>query len=239
MVGKKSGMPKYVDVYNKLLKNIIDGTYPEGSKLPTENELSEQLNVSRMTLRQSLLLLKEDGFIETRQGSGNYVKSEKNIKESHIIDSKSISISNIIDREIKSIEYELEILPSTEYIKKIFKVNKSVYIEVHGVFYDNDNKAVACSLNMILTDIIEKYNIDLNCIDEVKEFLEIVADKNEFKRELEFKIVPNSQLAKRHNVKSEYSMYMLVVENIKDKENNIMLHNKYYVPAEIVNIVIN
>lgn len=55
---------------------ILDGAYPPQEKLPTEKELSRQLNVSRSSLREALRFLESEGLIETRRGSGIYVTSD-------------------------------------------------------------------------------------------------------------------------------------------------------------------
>lgn len=61
-------------VYESILATIADGTYPLGSKLPTEHSLCEKFGVSRPVLRQALRQLREDDVIQSRQGSGSYVK---------------------------------------------------------------------------------------------------------------------------------------------------------------------
>ncbi|NQW00281.1 MAG: FadR family transcriptional regulator [Rhodospirillales bacterium] len=60
-------------VYERILSKIVDGEFPENSKLPTEIELSKQLQVSRPVLRQALARLRQDEVISSRQGSGSYV----------------------------------------------------------------------------------------------------------------------------------------------------------------------
>mgnify|MGYP003517847627 CR=1 FL=1 len=55
---------RYVKVYNKLFKMINEGTFPKGSRLPSEPNLAKSLGVSRTTLRQALSLLKDDGLIK-------------------------------------------------------------------------------------------------------------------------------------------------------------------------------
>lgn len=60
-------------VYEMIIGKIVDGTFPENSKLPTELELSKKFNVSRPVLRQALAQLRQDEVISSRQGSGSYV----------------------------------------------------------------------------------------------------------------------------------------------------------------------
>jgi GntR family transcriptional repressor for pyruvate dehydrogenase complex len=52
---------------------ILLGTFSAGEKLPAEQELSEQLNVGRSSIREALRVLEAEGLIEVRRGSGAYV----------------------------------------------------------------------------------------------------------------------------------------------------------------------
>ena len=64
---------KHVKVYDHLYSMIKDGAFPAGSQLPSEPDLAVQMDVSRMTLRKALSLLREDGLIQNIQGKGNFV----------------------------------------------------------------------------------------------------------------------------------------------------------------------
>lgn len=61
-------------VYEALLKRIVSGHYKPGERIPSENELREEFNVSRNTLRGALKRLNAMGVLETRRGDGSYVK---------------------------------------------------------------------------------------------------------------------------------------------------------------------
>jgi GntR family transcriptional regulator len=60
---------RYQDVALELRKAISDGTYPPGSRLPSENELAERFGVARSTIRHALALLGEDGVVASHQGA--------------------------------------------------------------------------------------------------------------------------------------------------------------------------
>ncbi len=60
--------------YDQLLDMIVHGTLKPGERLPSENELKNQLNVSRNTLRTVLNRLNVLGVLETRRGDGTYVR---------------------------------------------------------------------------------------------------------------------------------------------------------------------
>jgi DNA-binding FadR family transcriptional regulator len=61
-------------VFETLLKDIVGGTYPSGTRLPAERELSRQLGASRPTLREALRRLGEWNLVEPRRGSGVVVR---------------------------------------------------------------------------------------------------------------------------------------------------------------------
>ncbi len=61
-------------VFEQMQGLLIEGTWHPGDRLPSENELSTTFGVSRMTIRQAMQKLKALGLIETRTGSGSFVR---------------------------------------------------------------------------------------------------------------------------------------------------------------------
>ncbi len=66
--------PPYQQVATKLRAAILTGKLAPGERLPTQVELSKTYGVARMTIQQALRLLRDDGLIATRQGSGMFVR---------------------------------------------------------------------------------------------------------------------------------------------------------------------
>lgn len=66
----------YVEVYRKILRAIQNGEYPENSPLPAERYLCDRYHVSRTTIRQALMLLKDADVIYTVQGNGTFIKPQ-------------------------------------------------------------------------------------------------------------------------------------------------------------------
>jgi len=64
---------KYLTIHRELQKEIQSGALEEGSKLPTEYEISAKYGVSRPTVTKALNALRDEGFITRRKGSGSYV----------------------------------------------------------------------------------------------------------------------------------------------------------------------
>lgn len=66
--------PPYQQVAASLRNAITTRTFQPGDKLPSQAELSKQFGVARMTVQQALRLLKEEGLVASRQGSGMFVR---------------------------------------------------------------------------------------------------------------------------------------------------------------------
>src|SRR5512142_674793 len=66
--------PKYLRVLNGLRERIEDGTYAPGAALPSEAQIATEFDVSRPTVLKALGILKQDGWIESQQGKGHFVR---------------------------------------------------------------------------------------------------------------------------------------------------------------------
>ncbi len=53
-----------LSIYNDLLSKIEKGIFKPGMKIPSENQLVEQYETSRETIRKALNLLSEHGYIQ-------------------------------------------------------------------------------------------------------------------------------------------------------------------------------
>ena len=73
--GKKTKLSEQTS--DRLYEMIVDEQrYAPGSKLPNENELSRNLQVSRTTLREAISFLVAQGVLEIRRGKGTFVAEE-------------------------------------------------------------------------------------------------------------------------------------------------------------------
>ncbi len=76
-LNENSTVPLYLQV-EATLKEMIDETiFSLGDQIPSERELSEQLGVSRMTVRRAIQNLTDHGLLERRSTSGTYVRQPK------------------------------------------------------------------------------------------------------------------------------------------------------------------
>ena len=66
--------PPYQQVAQALRAAILTRTVAPGDRLPSLTELATRYNVARMTVQQAMRLLREEGLIVSRQGSGVFVR---------------------------------------------------------------------------------------------------------------------------------------------------------------------
>src|SRR5512135_3715742 len=70
---RTDGVPIYIQIRESLRDEITKGDLKRGEQLPSENELAAKYNVSRMTIRESIEDLVEEGLLYRRHGVGTFV----------------------------------------------------------------------------------------------------------------------------------------------------------------------
>jgi GntR family transcriptional regulator len=75
-LNRVGGLPLHRQLADRLRGQILDGHLPSGSRLPTEAELGQRYGVTRPTIRQAVAQLRAEGWIETRQGAGSFVRDQ-------------------------------------------------------------------------------------------------------------------------------------------------------------------
>ncbi|GAF41050.1 Transcriptional regulator [Agrilactobacillus composti DSM 18527 = JCM 14202] len=69
--------PIYIEIHNQIRLDIEAGKWRVGQRIPAERDLAKKFGVSRMTLRQAIQTLVDEGILERHVGSGTYVASAK------------------------------------------------------------------------------------------------------------------------------------------------------------------
>jgi GntR family transcriptional regulator len=77
IMNPESPLPLYAQLESLLATEIAQGTLPQGSRLPNEEQLIERYQVSRTTVRQTIQNLVRRGLIEIRRGKGTFVLEPK------------------------------------------------------------------------------------------------------------------------------------------------------------------
>ncbi|KMK76079.1 GntR family transcriptional regulator [Alkalihalobacillus pseudalcaliphilus] len=71
-ISRKKG-PLYLQIRNVLKDRILHGFYPIGENIPSEIQLEEEFEVSKITIRNAIKELVQEGFLEKKSGKGTKV----------------------------------------------------------------------------------------------------------------------------------------------------------------------
>jgi GntR family transcriptional regulator len=118
-------IPLYYQLENVLREKIASGAFAPGERLPTESELIKQYGDSRITVRQALGTLAEEGMIERQQGRGTFVAQRRTRKLkfdgiTHLTGSLDELIEMGMDASVKILEFNRVEADKNE--AEIFKV---------------------------------------------------------------------------------------------------------------------
>ncbi|MBB6283283.1 phosphonate metabolism transcriptional regulator PhnF [Geobacillus subterraneus] len=77
MIDKQSPVPIYYQLEQYMKEKIEKGEWQPGEMIPSERELAETYHISRMTVRQAVNNLVNDGYLIRRRGKGTFVAAKK------------------------------------------------------------------------------------------------------------------------------------------------------------------
>lgn len=77
VIDKDSVIPLYFQVKEYLKNQIQSGVYTESEMIPSERELSEEFGINRLTVRQAINELVQEGFLYRQRGVGTFVSKPK------------------------------------------------------------------------------------------------------------------------------------------------------------------
>ena len=79
LIDPTSDRPIYRQIADHLRAGIREGRYPEGTPLPSESQLAEIYDVTRMTARQAVDVLKNEGLVRSEHGRGVFVRQRPTV----------------------------------------------------------------------------------------------------------------------------------------------------------------
>ncbi|UTR15319.1 GntR family transcriptional regulator [Salipaludibacillus sp. LMS25] len=77
MIDKNSPIPIYYQLEEKIKTQIDQGELQPGDMLPSEREYASHYAISRMTVRQAITKLVNDGYVYRKKGTGTFVAAKK------------------------------------------------------------------------------------------------------------------------------------------------------------------
>ena len=194
-------IPKFAQIKQFIVDKIRSGAWQENQRVPSENELSTQFKVSRMTARRALSELTEAGILTRSQGLGTFVASFKS-------QSSLLEIKNIAD-EVKERNgnYNCNVL-ILESINAIAPIAIALGVEVDSVVYrsvivHNENNSPLQLEERFVNPALARGYLQQNFSDLTPhEYLSGVAPLTQARHTVEA-IMPNNEMCQWLNLYNE------------------------------------
>lgn len=176
MINKYSNVPLYSQLKQLIIQKIESGEYPGDSKIPSEQELCEQYDISRPTVRQAISELTSNGYLYKEKGKGTFVarsKSKVDIKNYTGFTDSILDNQNPGQYDIMSLRTVT--LSEAQFLEKVFGIQgnseKTEFAEISFVTKEDKNILSYCSSYIPLVlfpDIIEDIKDKKTSVDILK-----------------------------------------------------------------------
>ncbi|HOT31396.1 MAG TPA: GntR family transcriptional regulator [Petrotogaceae bacterium] len=131
-----NNIPIYYKIYQILKARIEKNEYKE--KLPTENELCQEFNVSRLTMRNALQELKRERILSSHKGRGTYIIQKKREEEISSLAGLSEEASQE-GRKVSSLVLHNALISPPSYVFEKFEMpTKGMVLLIERVRYLDD-----------------------------------------------------------------------------------------------------
>lgn len=164
-------IPNYVKIYDIIFNLISQGALTNGDVMPSENTLARHWNVSRGTVRMAMRKLEEDGYIHKTQGKQAVVSTyaDQTQKGMHWI--YNLCVENCLDT-IEETRVEITYQACGVYVAHELGYEKPGFLVVCvSTDYYAKNSHVANAVTIFNAQYLEKFNLDTNNEEEIKQFV--------------------------------------------------------------------
>ena len=176
--------PKFLVIKQHIFSNIEQGVWPENHKVPSENELAEQFNVSRMTARRALQELTDQNVLFRTKGLGTFVASFKS-------QSSLLEIKNIADEiRARGHAYQAQLVQLSsvtlpEALQPLFGLKAGAKVYYSEILHFENEQPIQLEQRYVNAQIAPNY-LDLNFNETTPhEYLSKVAPLTEATHEIE------------------------------------------------------
>ena len=171
------GTPKYKTIYDQIVKFILTNVWPVGSNMKSENELIKLFGVSRLTIRNVLNILENEGRILRSRGKATLIL-DRLLQNNNRSEIKDFSVTLNADYKLIDVEVVKNNLikkfknsSSLYYIKRLRRLkNNELYLISRAyipfeIIGDNVNKKIFKDKNL-LEVLINQFKIKISRSDQ-------------------------------------------------------------------------
>lgn len=223
--------PKYVQVYNQIMQMIKRSQFAPGSKLPSEEILADEFEVSRVTLRTALSLLKEDGVIKSIHGQGHFVNTTEAENSNQGIEVLGFPLLKSITVPVESRDTYYHENDGSVFTDKLFNVAGKPYLTLN-IWYQNNDQNIANCLSILLPETANRFGIDLEDGNQIIQFIEKDIYRIASNSKLTISVSERLPQTFRRDFLNNDPL-ILITEDIYAVNGSVLMQNKYYIPATV------
>ena len=184
VLSKSEKPAKYTVIKQHICQNIESGKWPQHFKIPSENELTQQFDVSRMTARRALQELTEQGILVRAQGSGTFVNTYKS--QSSLLEIRNIS-DEIKERGHKHHAKQLVLKQTavTDEVTILLNLKNNEHVYLSQILHFENDKPIQLEQRYVNATLVPEYLLQDFTITTPHEYLSAVAPLTEATHEIE------------------------------------------------------
>lgn len=108
----RSRVPLYIQVASVMRQRIENGHWLEGDKISTLEQLEAEFGVARVTIRQAIELLREEGLLDAQQGRGTFVSGRpKHNRWLNLANDFETMVSLVQENVLERVHVEEDVAP--------------------------------------------------------------------------------------------------------------------------------
>ena len=197
---KKDKPAKYTIIKQFICENIESGEWPQNAKVPSENELTQQFDVSRMTARRALQDLTEQGILVRSQGAGTFVATFKS--QSSLLEIRNIS-DEISERghQHKAKQLILRSIAVTEELAILLNLKNNEHVFYSEILHLENDEPIQLEQRYVNASLVPEYLLQAFSQITPHEYLSSVAPLTEATHEIEA-VLANENICQQLEINS-------------------------------------
>lgn len=230
--------PLYVQLKETIKQEINAGIYAMGTKLPTEKEMYDMYNVSRITIRRAIIELEREGIVQKQHGIGTFVNNSKKIKRDLVSVNGFSEFLVQTGKQPKTKIISTQVLKASNWLMEILNIemNEPVF-EIRRLHLVDDEPI---HLETSYYSLVKFPNLDQH-IEESNSIYSIIKDRYSTKAVKNHKtltaVYPTLEQAKLLELTQD-NITLEVEKWAYDEKGEVIHFAKSYLPADKVTFTI-
>ncbi len=150
-IDRGSDRPAYKQIADELRDRILAGELTEGAQLPSERELSDEYETSRVTVRQAIAILRNEGLITVKQGTGVFVRLRRPLprrnpsrltSDARADNRSAFTGDALLSDYVPSVQVAITTAPASEVVAKALHIQSGAAVTVRDRVMSVDGEPV-------------------------------------------------------------------------------------------------